>query len=111
MSDAPERKPSNAESLSTDANLAEIVQAFVADLPSRLAELSAACDAGRLEEIGVLAQRLKTAPASTGYPDLCDRAAALERLASGGSQDEMNAVIREINELVEAIQAGLNTER
>jgi HPt (histidine-containing phosphotransfer) domain-containing protein len=110
MPDAPDPEPIYSDLLSTDGDLADIVRAFVEELPARISQLSAAHEGGRLEEIRALAQRLKGASRSHGYPDLCDRAAALERTASECSKNAINEIIREINGLVSQIQAGLMRE-
>lgn len=110
MSDASDPKPIYSDLLSSDADLADIVQAFVDELPARITQLSAAHEGGRFEEIRALAHRLTSASRSHGYPELCDRAAALERTAGEFSRAAMNEIIHEINELVAQIQAGMTRE-
>lgn len=62
-----------------DPEMADLVVAFVAEIPSRRADLEAAVDAGDLEAAIVLAHQLKGAAGGYGFEELGLFAAESER--------------------------------
>jgi histidine phosphotransfer protein HptB len=67
--------------LAADADLAELVDLFVRELPGRLRDFERAIAAGDLDGIRKLAHQLKGAGGSYGFPALGTAAAELEQAA------------------------------
>lgn len=67
--------------LAGDADLAELIEVFVAELPSRVAAMQAATHAEDWDTLGRLAHQLKGAGGSHGFDGLTPLAARLERAA------------------------------
>ncbi len=104
----PDRpKPLFSQLLRDDADLREIVEEFVAGLPSRLEEIREAY--GRLDwqHLMVLSHRLKGASGSYGYPDLSTLAANMEQAFRAQQAENLGQWMDQFESLIQAAQAGL----
>ena len=89
-----------------DADLSEVVEAFVVDLPQRLESMRAALKHGCLEDLKRLGHQLKGAGGSYGYPPLSEVAAVLERAAAGKDLEACTLAIGRLSSVCEAIRRG-----
>ena len=81
--------------LSGDAELiADVIRAFLQDLPRQLAAIDRAADGGDLGALGVAAHALKGAAGSLAAGALCRAAERLEQAAAGGSAPDAIAAAR-----------------
>lgn len=73
----PSGTPLRSE-LAGDPEMKELLEQFVSEMPSRIAELASAWSEERREQLRILAHRLKGSGASYGYPSVGQAAGALE---------------------------------
>ena len=85
---------------SGDAEMSEIVERFVAELPQRADDLASSWASGELEATGRLAHQLKGACAGYGFPSLGEAAAALEAGLGDPSPDLAEAK-RRLDDLID----------
>jgi HPt (histidine-containing phosphotransfer) domain-containing protein len=86
--------PSIPSEYSDDAEMVDIVEMFVEDMPRRLEALAAAWECMDVECVRRLAHQLKGAAAGYGYPRLTERARALEDLLRDPEDESAEAVLR-----------------
>jgi len=90
---------------SDDAEMADIVEMFVEDMPRRIEALAAAWECFDLDCVRRLAHQLKGAAAGYGYPIVTESARALEdqlRNATGDSDEAMlQRAVAQYRDLVE----------
>src|SRR5688572_3776242 len=67
--------------LAGEAELRELIEQFVAELPERLARMRSSACADDLPEVGRLAHQLKGAGGSYGFPQISAAAKDVERAA------------------------------
>ena len=89
-----------------DADLAEVIDQFVADLPGRVQQMRAALANGCFQELQRLAHQLKGAGGSYGYPALSDAANRLDDAAKASDTEGATLAMKELAELAGAIVAG-----
>jgi HPt (histidine-containing phosphotransfer) domain-containing protein len=101
MSDRPPNDPI-ISAMSANADLIEIIEGFVAELPKRVAELTFAFESENFDELWRLAHQLKASAGDYGFPTITDAASELEQVAgrSNGSHP-VDAIKREIEALGE----------
>jgi histidine phosphotransfer protein HptB len=85
--------------LGKDPELAELVDAFVAEMPSRVEQVIAHAGAQDWEKLGRTAHQLKGAAGSYGFHALTRPALRLEQAAS--RQEPEAQILQAVNELVE----------
>ena len=84
-------------SLAQEADMAELVDQFVRELPGRLADVERAMASKDMAEVARLAHQLKGAGGSHGFPQITAAAAELERAAK--SEDASTSVREALNRL------------
>jgi HPt (histidine-containing phosphotransfer) domain-containing protein len=83
--------------LASDPELRAIIEAFVADLPTRVARIERQLDAKDWSELRRTAHQLKGASGSYGFDELTPYAAGLEGLlVTGAPADEVTAAVGEL---------------
>jgi HPt (histidine-containing phosphotransfer) domain-containing protein len=93
--------------LAGDADLAELIALFVAELPHRLALMQVAADRQDWPALGTLAHQLKGAGGSHGFDGLTPLAYRLERAArSFSTVDEIRAALAALSEGCASLRAG-----
>lgn len=96
MSQARTQSPIHS-SLATDPQLREMVEQFVAEMPSRVAWLQRHGDAGDWESLRRAAHQMKGAAASYGFDRLTPLALGLETLlATGATREEVAAALQDL---------------
>jgi HPt (histidine-containing phosphotransfer) domain-containing protein len=103
---APGQSQRMSSQFADDPQLADILPRFVERLPSQLDALSEALDEERLEDIRRLADRLKGAGGSYGYPTLSEAAKSLELAANAHDMGAATAALAGVKEVCAAIQTG-----
>ncbi len=93
--------------LAEDEDLRDIVEEFVAGLPTRLEEIAQAYEKLDWEELVTLAHRMKGAAGSYGYPDISTICADMEDKSRAHRADEFVRQIEQLQELAQAAKAGL----
>lgn len=94
--------------LAADADLAELVELFVGELPGRLRQISDAAAVGDLETVGRIAHQLKGAGGSHGFPQIGPPALKLEQAArETKSPPAIFAVLEELTEVCDRLRPGL----
>ena len=89
-----------------DADMIEVVEEFLDELPKRLAQMQAAVDSADPTTLARLAHQLKGAGGSYGFPCLTDVAAQLEQLARGKLENaSVDATLDELARLCQRLQA------
>ncbi|MBL8859334.1 MAG: response regulator [Planctomycetes bacterium] len=89
-----------------DDELLELVRMFVADLDTDVQEMRTALAAGNMDELAVVAHRLKGAAGSYGFPSLTTHASILEKNAkSGASREELERDLAAVEKLCAAAAA------
>ncbi|MEX0677293.1 MAG: Hpt domain-containing protein [Pirellulales bacterium] len=84
-------------SLASDPQLGEMVEQFVAEMPSRVAWLQRHLDAGDWESLRRAAHQMKGAAGSYGFDRLTPHALRLETLlAKGAAVEEITAAFQEL---------------
>ncbi len=72
-------------SYADDEDMLELVEMFVAELPDRMASVTAALDGGDYDQLQVYAHQLKGSAGSYGFQSITDAAAGLEDALKSGS--------------------------
>ena len=85
-----------------DADMAELVELFVSEMPERLQTLADAYKAGNLSVLRVESHRLRGAAAGYGYPVLTDAAAQLEDAIN--AQQALESIQSEFASLISLCQ-------
>ncbi len=93
-------KPPLKSDLAGDPEMLELVQMFLADMPSRLRELEDAWSDERREALSTLAHQLKGCSAGYGFPSVGQAAGALESALKDPAR-ELESLKREFESLVE----------
>lgn len=93
--------------LTEEADLRDVVEEFVAGLPTRGAEMRQAHAAHDLEMLRVLAHRLKGAGGSYGYPNVSHLCADLEQRCRAQDVGDFQHWLTQFEQLVAAMAAGL----
>jgi histidine phosphotransfer protein HptB len=75
--------------LCADADMVEVVQLFLDEMPVRLARLQTAIDERNFVRLASFAHQLKGAGGSYGFPQLTFPAARLEQLANLQAEDSL----------------------
>jgi HPt (histidine-containing phosphotransfer) domain-containing protein len=91
-----------------DEDLLELVELFVEELPSRIAQIVEAKEAGNVTEIGRFAHQLKGAAGSYGFDVVTPFAARLERAARSAEPEEViESALQELLEICGRLRAGV----
>ncbi len=78
--------------LAGDPDLIELIQAFVGDLPDRLAAIEKTLAEQTLDELARLVHQLKGAAGGYGFPKITDAAGRLESCVKAGADwDQLRA--------------------
>lgn len=86
----------------TDADMAEVVEAFVAELPKRIEAINSAMAQSRATDLKRLAHQLRGAAPGYGFPSIGAAAAALEDLMrQSASTNDLTAFKAQVDELVD----------
>ncbi|MBL7133562.1 MAG: response regulator, partial [Phycisphaerae bacterium] len=88
-----------------DPALAEVLDQFVADLPSQGEQMRAALANGCFQELQRLAHQLKGAGGSYGYPALSEAAKRLEDAAKACDTEGATLAMKELAELIRSVAA------
>ena len=99
MSNPPTEGPLVSQ-YADDADMLDLIELFVAELPGRIEALDDALAGGDLQRLGALAHQLKGAGGGYGYPSITDTARQLEHLTADGSAD-LDAVQRHVHNLAD----------
>lgn len=83
----------------TDPDLADLVEMFIAELPSRIDALQASAASCDWDQLASLGHQLKGASGSYGFAPLGAVCARVERIAQRGGADDLPAVLNELAEL------------
>jgi HPt (histidine-containing phosphotransfer) domain-containing protein len=93
--------------LADDADLAELIELFVGELPDRLACMTAAAESADWKLLGNLAHQLKGAGGSHGFDSLTPLAYQLERAArTGQSAADIHAALNALKAGCSLLRAG-----
>jgi len=84
--------------LSSDPDMLELVEEFVANLQNRIRSIEEAVAADDLQQLTTLAHQLKGASGGYGFDPLSQQAARLEQAAR--ASDSIQQVTTDVNELV-----------
>lgn len=85
-----------------DAEMVELVQEFVQELPRRAEALHGLMRASQFDELRRAAHQLKGAAGGYGFPAISDSAATVERLLHGNVDPAHFATLqRQVDELIE----------
>jgi CheY-like chemotaxis protein len=96
--------------LANDTDLADLIEEFVSELPSRLNAIEKACVEHDLDTLSTLAHQLKGSAGGYGYPSISEAAAQLEQAAKTENNiDELEAIVRKVSELLRRAQAGVSS--
>jgi HPt (histidine-containing phosphotransfer) domain-containing protein len=99
--------PLHYSRLADQADLVELIDLFVAELPERLADMQAAFERGDRELLRTLAHQLKGAGGSHGFDSLTPAAQQLEQaVRSGQSAEQIGSALHSLNEIAQAVRAG-----
>lgn len=89
-----------------DPIIGDLISGFVAELPNRLRAMREALAEGRLDELRILAHRLKGAGGGYGFPSLTTASARLEEACRQTEPQTASMLLDELTELVGRICAG-----
>jgi HPt (histidine-containing phosphotransfer) domain-containing protein len=89
-----------------DPDLADVIELFVAELPTRIADLRAALAAGDLPKVRRLAHQLKGAGGSHGFPQLGPLAWKLEQAAQGVDTSTAASILDNLAAICTQVRAG-----
>jgi HPt (histidine-containing phosphotransfer) domain-containing protein len=93
--------------LSRDPELAELVDAFVAEIPNRVAQITEQAEAHDWEKLGRTAHQLKGAAGSYGFHAVTRPAFRLEQAAAKrANEGQILAAVTELVELCRRIRGG-----
>lgn len=84
-----------------DPDMAELVEAFVRELPTRVEAMRDQLRSGDLESLKRGAHQLKGSCGGYGFPVLTEAAATLEERLSGQTEAELERVSASLQELVD----------
>ncbi len=95
-------------SFGADADLGELVEMFVQEMPDRISALEAQAQSRDWAQLTRTAHQLKGASGSYGFHDLTPVAARLEQAAKAGRQEEQQilAALADLLELCRRVRAG-----
>lgn len=96
--------------LQQEPELRGIVEEFVGELDSRLAEIRAAFDQLDWDQLTILAHRLKGAGGSYGYPEISRLCAELERSFRAHDAHGFTDRLAQLEGLIRAAANGLNQQ-
>ncbi|MFQ5410855.1 MAG: Hpt domain-containing protein [Phycisphaerae bacterium] len=94
MSDSQGTNDALISELSDDADMVELVEMFVEELPQRVAGLEAAIQQGDLDALSTIAHQLKGAAGGYGFPTITDAARRLEE--STKAHEELDTLTEEV---------------
>lgn len=83
-----------------DADMVELVQEFVQELPGRAQTLAQLMQAAQLDDLRRAAHQLKGAAGGYGFPTISESAGTLEKMLHGGTQNQASELQARVNELV-----------
>lgn len=93
--------------LADDADLAELIELFVAELPGRIADMQAAFDSENWTTLGTLAHQLKGAGGSHGFDALTPAAFAVEHAARTGlPRERVAAALEQLRAVCASVRSG-----
>lgn len=92
--------------LANDADMRELVELFVQELPGRIGALRLAADNLDLREVSRLAHQLKGAGGSHGFPHITVAAAAVERAAASGQVDPLVDAVNLLGGICDRARSG-----
>ncbi len=94
--------------LARDADLAEIVAQYVAEMPARIERLHRLLASGEWEELRRVAHQLKGSAGSHGFGPISLRAGELETaLSSGAPKAEIRAAVARLVDICGSARAGV----
>lgn len=97
--------------LAADADLAELIELFVSELPDRIAHMRQALEGGNAELLCRLAHQLKGAGGSHGFPHLGPAAWKVENAAREIKElARLSACIDELEAVCSRARAGLPSD-
>ena len=91
-----------------DADLPEVIDAFVAGLPQRVRAMQEAIAGSHYEELERFAHQMKGAGGSFGYPIVTEVAKVLERAAKDRDAEAVTLSLARLATAIQAIQRGRN---
>ncbi len=94
--------------LADDPDLAELVELFVQEMPSRVANLQARFDAGQMLELERAAHQIKGAAGSYGFHALTPAAVRLEHFVKTRCPEEqIRQALAELSRLCQSVRSGV----
>lgn len=98
-------------SMCDDADMVELIEMFVQEVPDRLAQLEQCLDQANWSELARFAHQLKGAGGSYGFPQLTPVAARLEQLAKQVSPvDQLQAALSELVAVAAQLRTGMPSQ-
>lgn len=99
MSIARSKLPPMVSELAGDADLADILELFVAELPKRVRAVEEALDAANFGEVQRMAHQLKGSAGGYGFPIISDVARILENHAAAAN--DVAAITEQVRRLAD----------
>ena len=99
MSIARTKLPPMVSELAGDAELADILEIFVAELPKRIRAVEEALNAADFATVGQMAHQLKGSAGGYGFPVISEVAGILERHA--GASSDVAAITEQVRRLAD----------
>lgn len=99
MSIARSKLPPMVSELADDADLADILDLFVAELSKRVRAVEEALDSANYAEVERIAHQLKGAAGGYGFPIISDVAKILEKHAAGAT--DVAAITEQVRRLAD----------
>lgn len=99
MSIARSKLPPMVSELAGDAELADILEIFVAELPSRIRSVEEALNAADYATIGRMAHQLKGSAGGYGFPVISEVAGILEKHAAAST--DVAAITEQVRRLAD----------
>ncbi len=97
--------------MANDADMLELIEMFVEDLPKRAAALEQALREGELSALSRIAHQLKGAAGGYGFPTITEAAAELEQCAKASSDlSRLELEVRRVADLCVRARATLPEE-
>ncbi len=87
-----------------DADLVELVEMFVSQLPERLASMQDAFERSNISELRQYAHQLKGSGGSHGFPILTDKAAELENHCKAEMIEGIRVSLAELAQLIPCLK-------
>lgn len=100
MADSSSQPTPLQSEFASDADMRELIQMFVDEMPQRIGEFHAAWESANHAELRRLAHQMKGAAPGYGFTPLGDSAKALESALKGADHD-LSAVRRELDSLIQ----------